>query len=187
MQIRLAHPNEVGQICQMMEEARAFLGQAGSDQWQGAYPASEDIFEDVLAGLGYVALVDGEVAAYAAVINGHEEAYDAIYEGKWQHNNYTYISFHRVAVVEKFRGQKIVQTLLQGLIEGQKGPDFRCDTHEKNAVMQHILEKLGFAYCGKVPVDGERLAYQKIKGRFEKSLYQEISEDDRWMLGEKDR
>ena len=31
--------------------------------------------------------------------------------------------------------------------------------------MQHILEKLGYVYCGKVPIDGERLAYQKIKPR----------------------
>ena len=40
--------------------------------------------------------------------------------------------------------------------------------------MQHILEKLGFVYCGKVPIDGERLAYQKIKQKSETSLYQEI-------------
>ena len=29
--------------------------------------------------------------------------------------------------------------------------------------MQHIFEKLGFKRVGKVPVDGERLAYQKLK------------------------
>ena len=41
--------------------------------------------------------------------------------------------------------------------------DFRSDTHAKNKAMQHIFEKLGFKQVGKVPVDGERLAYQKIK------------------------
>ena len=43
-------------------------------------------------------------------------------------------------------------------------------------VMQHILEKLGYVYCGKVPIDGERLAYQKIKTKREKAFYQELDE-----------
>ena len=42
--------------------------------------------------------------------------------------------------------------------------------------MQHILEKLGYVYCGKVPIDGERLAYQKIKTKREKAFYQEVDE-----------
>ena len=42
--------------------------------------------------------------------------------------------------------------------------------------MQHILEKLGFVYCGKVPLQGVRLAYQKIKSKQENSFYQEIAE-----------
>jgi len=49
------------------------------------------------------------------------------------------------------------------LIEGFDYLDFRSDTHDKNIAMQHIFEKLGFKQVGKVPVDGERLAYQKLK------------------------
>lgn len=186
MEIRLAHPNEVKAITQIFEDARAFLAQSGSNQWQGSYPSPEDIFDDILSGRGHVAIVKGQVAAYAAVQTGNEAAYNEIYDGKWLHNHFLYTTFHRVAVSEKFRGQQVIQTFLQGLIEGQKGPDFRCDTHEKNLVMQHILEKLGFVYCGKVPIDGERLAYQKIKTKNETSLYQEIAEDDRWLLGRND-
>lgn len=183
MEIRLAHPNEVAAISQVLQDAKAFLAASGSSQWQGDYPNQEDIFEDILNGHAYVAIVDGLLAAYAAVHRGKEAAYEAIYDGKWQHKNPIYTTFHRVAVAEAFRGQQIIQTFLQGLIEGQKGPDFRCDTHANNLAMQHILEKLGFVYCGKVPIDGERLAYQKIKSKREASLYQEIAEDDRWMLG----
>ena len=36
--------------------------------------------------------------------------------------------------------------------------------------------KLGYVYCGKVPIDGERLAYQKIKTKREKAFYQELDE-----------
>ncbi len=86
------------------------------------------------------------------------------------------ITFHRIAVLSEFTGQGIAQTFIQGLIEGTDAHDFRCDTHEKNTVMQHILEKLGYVYCGKVPIDGERLAYQKIKTKREKAFYQELDE-----------
>lgn len=75
---------------------------------------------------------------------------------------------------------------MQGLIEGQAGSDFRIDTHKKNKTMRHIVEKLGFVYCGKVPIDGECLAYQKIKQNNENALYQEIDEADyhrlSWLL-----
>ncbi|MEW4353388.1 GNAT family N-acetyltransferase [Streptococcus pneumoniae] len=186
MEIRLAHPNEVSTICQIFEEARSFLAESGSNQWQGVYPSQDDVLDDILSGRGYVAIIEGQVAAYTAVQIGNEPAYNEIYDGKWEHNNFLYTTFHRVAVARAFRGQQVIQTFLQGLIEGQKGPDFRCDTHEKNQPMQHILEKLGFVYCGKVPIDGERLAYQKIKTKRETSLYQEIAEDDRFMLGRND-
>lgn len=176
MDIRQAFPNELDAIMAIIEQARAFLKVSGSDQWQGAYPDRETIFEDILQGYAWVAMDDGEILAYAAVIDGHEPAYDAIYDGKWAHDNYRYITFHRVAVASAARGKGVVQTFLQGLIEGHDGPDFRCDTHEKNKAMQHIFDKLGFTYCGKVQFEGERLAYQKIKRRAEKSLYQEVDE-----------
>lgn len=183
MEIRLAHPNEIAAISQILQEAREFLAASGSSQWQGEYPNQEVIFDDILSGKGHVGLVDGKVVAYAAVFRGQEDAYEAIYDGKWRHNNPLYTTIHRIAVSAESRGKGYIQTFLQGIIEGQKGPDFRCDTHEKNLPMQHILEKLGFVYCGKVPIDGERLAYQKIKQKSERSLYQEINEDDRWLLG----
>ena len=61
------------------------------------------------------------------------------------------------------QGQGVAQTFLEGLIEGFDYLDFRSDTHAQNKAMQHIFEKLGFQQVGKVPVDGERLAYQKLK------------------------
>ncbi|KXT77140.1 Acetyltransferase [Streptococcus sp. DD10] len=170
MDIRLAFPNEVASIMQVIESARKSLAIAGSSQWQGedGYPREEDIFEDILKAQGYIAIVEGHIVAYAAVISGTEPAYEQIYEGDWKHHHHRYITFHRIAVDSSFTGQKIGQTFLQALIEGTEGQDFRCDTHEKNKAMQHILEKLGYVYCGKVPIDGERLAYQKIKKELKK-------------------
>ena len=162
MEIRQAFPNEIEPIMTVIESARAALAEAGSSQWQGAdgYPTEETIFDDVLKGQAYVGIIDGQIVSYAAVVTDGDPAYDKIYDGDWKHHNKRYITFHRIAV----------------LTEGTDAHDFRCDTHEKNLVMQHILEKLGYVYCGKVPIDGERLAYQKIKTKREKAFYQEVDE-----------
>lgn len=164
MEFRLAHPNEVDTIMMMIDQAREHIASYGSDQWQNGYPTQEIIMEDILEGYGYVAVIEGQLAAYVAMIKGFEPAYDAIYDGAWTHpENHDYITFHRVMVHQDFRGQQVVQTLLEGLIETRQSNEFRADTHPKNMAMQHILKKLGFEQCGKVTFEGERLAYQKLK------------------------
>ena len=163
MEIRLAFPNEVDAIIQVIEEAKKCLAEAGSTQWQNGYPNADMIIEDIISGQAYVALDEGELLAYAAVTKSPEKAYEAIYDGNWEENEAEYLVLHRIAVASDVQGQGVAQTFLEGLIEGFDYLDFRSDTHDKNKAMQHIFEKLGFKQVGKVPVDGERLAYQKLK------------------------
>ena len=163
MEIRLAFPNEVDAIMQVIEDAKKCLADAGSTQWQNGYPNTDTIIEDIISGQAYVALEEGELLAYAAVTKSPEKAYEAIYDGNWQGKETEYLVFHRFAVASDVQGQGVAQTFLEGLIEGFDYLDFRSDTHAQNKVMQHIFDKLGFKQVGKVPVDGERLAYQKIK------------------------
>ena len=163
MEIRLAFPNEVNAVMKVIEDAKKTLAQSGSDQWQNGYPNADIIIDDIISGQAYVALEEGEVIAYAAVTRSPESAYDAIYEGSWQGGEPEYLVFHRIAVARDAQGQGVAQTFLEGLIEGFDYLDFRSDTHAKNIAMQHIFGKLGFKQVGKVPVDGERLAYQKLK------------------------
>ena len=151
MEIRLAFPNEVDTIMQVIEGAKKCLAEAGSTQWQNGYPDADTIIEDIISGQAYVALEEGELLAYAAVTKSPEKAYEAIYDGNWEGRESEYLVFHRIAVASDVQGQ------------GVDYLDFRSDTHAKNKAMQHIFEKLGFKQVGKVPVDGERLAYQKIK------------------------
>ena len=163
MEIRLAFPNEVDAIMQVIEDAKRCLADAGSTQWQNGYPNTDTIIEDIISGQAYVALEEGELLAYAAVTKSPEKAYEAIYDGNWEGKEAEYLVFHRIAVASDVQGQGVAQTFLEGLIEGFDYLDFRSDTHDQNKVMQHIFEKLGFKQVGKVPVDGERLAYQKVK------------------------
>ena len=163
MEIRLAFPNEVDAIMQVIEEAKKCLADAGSTQWQNGYPNTDTIIDDIISGQAYVALEEGELLAYAAVTKSPEKAYEAIYDGNWEGKEAEYLVFHRIAVASDVQGKGVAQTFLEGLIEGFDYLDFRSDTHAQNKAMQHIFEKLGFKQVGKVPVDGERLAYQKIK------------------------
>ena len=163
MEIRLAFPNEVDAIMHVIEEAKKCLAEAGSTQWQNGYPNADTIIEDIISGQAYVALEEGELLAYAAVTKSPEKAYEAIYDGNWEGKETEYLVFHRIAVASDVQGQGVAQTFLEGLIEGFDYLDFRSDTHAQNKAMQHIFEKLSFKQVGKVPVDGERLAYQKVK------------------------
>ena len=163
MEIRLAFPNEVNAVMKVIEDAKKTLAKAGSDQWQNDYPNADIIIDDIISGQAYVALEEGELLAYAAVTKSPEKAYEAIYDGNWEGKEAEYLVFHRIAVASDVQGKGVAQTFLEGLIEGFDYLDFRSDTHDQNKVMQHIFEKLGFKQVGKVPVDGERLAYQKVK------------------------
>ena len=163
MEIRLAFPNEVDAIMQVIEEAKKCLADAGSTQWENGYPNIDTIIEDIISGQADVALEEGELLAYAAVTKNPEKSYEAIYDGNWEGKEAEYLVFHRIAVASDVQGQGVAQTFLEGLIEGFDYLDFRSDPHAENKAMQHIFEKLGFKKVGKVPVDGERLAYQKLK------------------------
>ncbi|MFA9414281.1 MULTISPECIES: N-acetyltransferase family protein [unclassified Streptococcus] len=163
MDIRLAFPSEVNQIMEIIGDARRHIAGYGSDQWQGAYPDREIIVEDILQGYGQVAVVDGRVAAYVAMM-GHELAYDCLLTGSWRQPDKTdYLTFHRIAVAEAFRGQGVILALLEGLMEVRQTKTFRADTHPANKAMQHIFTKLGFQQVGIAQLpDGERLAYEKV-------------------------
>ncbi len=116
MEIRMAYPNEIKRIMEIIQDAKESLAQRQVDQWQDGYPDEEIIFEDILESRGYVAVEDQEVVAYAAVYKGNEAAYNEIYDGKWEHDNYMYVTFHRVAVAKEAAGKGVAQKkLLVGL------------------------------------------------------------------------
>lgn len=45
-----------------------------------------------------------------------------------------------------------------------KDPNIRIDTHRDNTIMQHVMTKYGFTYCGIIYLASgdDRLAYQRI-------------------------
>lgn len=70
MEIRMAYPNEINRIMEIIQDGKDSLAAAGVDQWQDGYPDQEIIFEDILESRGYVAVENQEVVAYASLYNG---------------------------------------------------------------------------------------------------------------------
>lgn len=99
---------------------------------------------------------------YCCIIIGDEPAYAKI-DGAWKSEK-PYAVVHRMAFSSRARGGGLSRNAFQ-LVK-----DFcrlncidaiRLDTQEENKVMQHILSREGFEYCGLIQFDGgPKLAYE---------------------------
>lgn len=94
-----------------------------------------------------------------SIIKKGDPTYMRIYDGDWI-NDSCYGVVHRITSTGNVKGA--ASFCLNWALE-QCG-NIRIDTHRDNIVMQHLLDKNGFKYCGIVYVeDGtERIAYQKV-------------------------
>ena len=160
MRIRPSTHSDLPQLLQIYETARRFMQQTGNaGQWVDGYPKEELLISDIKQGHSYVCLNENnEIAGTFYYIVGEEPTYLNIYEGSWL-NNDSYGVIHRIASSGKQKG--IAETCINWCLE--KCGNLRIDTHRDNKVMQNIMQKLGFTYCGIIFLENgdERLAYQK--------------------------
>lgn len=89
-----------------------------------------------------------------------DPTYAVIEDGAWP-NDRPYGVLHRIASSGRKKG---VASFCMQWCFAQCG-NLRCDTHDNNKVMQHVMKKNGFEYCGRIYVeDGSpRVAFQKVK------------------------
>ena len=78
--------------------------------------------------------------------------------GQWL-NDKPYGVIHRIASDGKTKG---IGSFCVNWVVSQCG-NVRIDTHRDNVVMQNMLKKNGFQYCGIIHIENgeERLAYQR--------------------------
>lgn len=162
LKFRRATPADIHPIEQIIRRAQAQLREAGSRQWQDGYPAARDLASDIAQGYGYV-LCNPCVIAYGAVIFDGEPAYNTI-EGHWPSEE-PYVVVHRLAVAGEQQGRGIATEFMhrtEALARKSGIGTFRIDTAHENGIMQRLLGREGFVYCGKIRHrGGERLAYWK--------------------------
>ena len=97
------------------------------------------------------------IVAYFALLPSPEPTYDYI-DGAWLTDE-PYGVIHRMASYPEVHG------IFSAVIDyaASRYSHLRIDTHRDNRIMQHLIEKHGFTYCGIIWLeDGtERLAYER--------------------------
>ena len=158
--------NDLPTIMSIINEAKVYFKSSGIDQWQGEYPQEDIIKEDIDNNVSYVLEVNNQVSAIASIIFGVEETYNEIFNGEWLSNG-AYATIHRIAVKNNCKGMGLSNFLIQHverLCNERNIKSIKVDTHKNNLVMNKLLLKSGFKYCGIIFLtDGnERLAYEKL-------------------------
>ena len=146
-------------IMQLYENARAFMREHGNPgQWGTTYPPQNMIETDIRFGNLYVCIEKDTIEAVFFYKDGIDPTYLKIYDGQWK-NDAPYGVVHRITSSGKVKG---AASFCLDWAFSQCG-NLKIDTHENNIVMQNMLKKNGFTYCGRIYIDngGERLAFQK--------------------------
>ena|GEM_PF-238643 len=153
----------------IINEAKQYLKEQGSPQWQDGHEPNETVIrEDIRKKASYVLTLENEIVGTVALIADKDPVYEAI-EGEWQGDG-PYVSLHHVAVSQNYRGIGLGKNLLaltikQAQVLGYE--DIRIDTYPANQPMLSLIEKSGFSYCGMIHfpfVHGERKAFQLRQG-----------------------
>mgnify|MGYP006149529019 CR=1 FL=1 len=161
---RLATHSEIPAIWEIIQFAIKSRKADGSNQWQDGYPNPDVLKNDIDNNVGYVLLVDDEVAGYSAILVNDEPEYEKIV-GKWITND-DFIVFHRVAIGEKFIGQGLAKKIfsyIEDIAKDKNIQSVKADTNFDNPAMINLFEKLDYKYCGEVYFRGSpRKAYEKV-------------------------
>lgn len=154
---------EDAEICyQCIEDAKCYQQSLGFVQWDASYPTLCTILEDIEQNIGYVFVENEQILGYCCIIFGEDPDYLDI-EGAWQ-TNQSYAVVHRMAFAKNSRGKGFsvnAFSLIKKFCIDNGTEAIRIDTHEANKIMQHILQRENFIYCGVIMFQGTpRFAYE---------------------------
>ncbi len=158
--IRLAKHEDLPQLLEIYEYARQFMkAQGNPTQWGDTHPEKDILEADIESKTLYVITDNDKIRGSFAFIIGEDSTYDVIDHGQWKSED-IYGTIHRVAAAKDATG------IAEQTIDFCKGlhPYIRIDTHEKNHIMQHLIEKSGFKKSGIIyAYDGSpRIAYELL-------------------------
>ena len=163
-QFRKAQTSDADRIWEILQDAIQKRKEEGSQQWQNGYPNPKAVARDIDRNQGFVAEIDGEVAAYCAIAINDEPAYVEI-EGTWLTTG-DFIVFHRAAIGNGFTGKGLANKLFSSIENYALDNNIysvKADTNFDNEPMLYLFDKLGYQYCGEVYFKGSpRRAYEKV-------------------------
>ena len=182
MVIRPATPADIPALRPVFEAAKGIMRADGNhSQWSApGFPDDSLLLRDIARGGGFVIenrwpvgaghaegktvmpgltghLAAPRIVAYFALLPSPEPTYDVI-DGAWLTDE-PYGVIHRMASYPEVHG--IFSTIID--YATSRFAHLRIDTHRDNRIMQHLIEKHGFTYCGIIWLEdgSERLAYER--------------------------
>ena len=165
MNFRKSTKSDVSKIMEIVKQAQEYFKSQGIDQWQNNYPNDEVINNDINNCESYVMLDGDDIVATTVISFAKEKSYENILDGKWITNG-DYVVIHRIAVENAHKGKGLSHKIIKYAEEVCKQNNIhsiKVDTHEDNILMQSLLKKNGFEYCGIVYLEdgGKRVAFEK--------------------------
>ena len=165
MEFRKSTKSDITKIMDIVKQAQAYFKEQNIDQWQNNYPNDEVINNDINNGESYVMLDGDDIVATTVISFAKEKSYENILDGKWITNG-DYGVIHRIAVENTHKGKGLSHKIIKYAEEVCKQNNIhsiKVDTHEDNILMQSLLKKNGFEYCGIVYLEdgGKRVAFEK--------------------------
>lgn len=169
--MKKATDKDLTRVLEIIDLAKKTLKKRGVNQWQNGYPDKEILKQDIIDGINYIMVLDGEIVGTAALQQGIDENYETINEGKWDDESMPeYTVVHRIAVDPNYAGHNLSDTMIHHLLTLSRElgfTDVRIDTHFENMAMQHVIEKNGFIHRGTITMLEDensvpRTAYQMI-------------------------
>ena len=157
MFIRPATEADLPALRPVFEAAKGIMRADGNlEQWAApGFPGDALLLRDIARGGGFI-IERERIVAYFALLPSPEPTYDYI-EGAWLTDE-PYGVIHRMASYPEEHG------IFAAIIDfaAARFAHLRIDTHRDNRIMQHLIEKHGFTYCGVIWLeDGTvRLAYE---------------------------
>ncbi len=158
MEIRNTTLADLDEVMEIYRKARQFMrAHDNPTQWLGGKPTREQIEDDIAKQQSFVCINEGKIVGVLCFFVGTDPTYKVI-EGEWLSDD-TYAVVHRIASNGEVKG---TGTFMMEWAFANFG-NVRIDTHEDNYVMQNMLKKLGYTYCGIIHLaNGEpRLAFHK--------------------------
>lgn len=167
---RLATPEDMPVILELLSRAKKQLKKNRVDIWQGEYPNEGTFSDDIARGECFLLLYGGVPAGMFTVEKPDAPYYETeLTDGKWR-GPAPYSVLHRNVVDGKFAGTGMADHEMQFIEEVAKkqgSASIRLLTHKKNLPMKRVLVRNGYRFAGNVELipepglSGARQAFEK--------------------------
>lgn len=159
MEFRQAVVEDLPQILDIVKVVVPMMHAANNFQWNEEYPNEEVFRNDISLGQLWVAVDGQEILGVGALTTEQDECYAM---AGWDIKEMAMVP-HRIAVRPAHQGKGIASSFMRKAYElaTERGyKSVRVDTNKMNQNMQKLFKKLGYTFCGEIPLSRKPPEYR---------------------------